>query len=89
MLVAEALAEGGVLLGLPRPVAEQLAAHTVLGAGRLLVETGRAPEQLRAAVTSPGGTTAEALRQLESRATRSAVIEAVAASARRSRELNG
>ena len=87
MMVAEAMTEGGVLLGLPRSVAQELAAYTLLGSGRLLVGSGQTPEQVRAAVTSPGGTTAEGLRQLEAHGARAAFIEAVAASARRSREL--
>lgn len=87
MLVAEAMTDAGVLLGLPRRVAAELVAQTILGAGRLLAETGQAPEQVRAAVTSPGGTTAAALRRLELAGTRSAFIEAVAASAERSQQL--
>ncbi|HTV11573.1 MAG TPA: pyrroline-5-carboxylate reductase [Acidimicrobiales bacterium] len=88
-LVVEAMTEAGVLLGLPRQVASKLVAQTLLGAGRLLVETGQSPQDLRAAVTSPGGTTAAALRELERNGVRSAFIEAVAASAARSRELSG
>ena len=88
-LVAEALVEGGVLQGLPRDVSATLAAHTLLGAARLLVESDQGPEALRAAVTSPGGTTAAGLRALESRAVRSAVLEAVAAATERSRALGG
>ena len=86
-LVAEALVDAGVLNGLPRPVARRLAAQTILGAGRMLAEGAEPPETLRAAVTSPGGTTAAGLRALEARASRSAVIEAVTASAERSAEL--
>jgi len=86
-LVAEALAEAGVAAGLPRQVAQQLVGQTLLGAARLLAGTGRTAEELRAEVTSPGGTTAAGLRQLEARAVRSAFIEAVLAAADRSREL--
>ena len=86
-LVAEALIEGGVLAGLPRDVAVTLATQTLLGAGRMLVETGDTPEALRAQVTSPGGTTAAGLRALEAAGVRSAFLEAVAAATARSREL--
>ncbi len=86
-LVAEALIEGGVLAGLPRDVAVALATQTLAGAGRMLVETGATPEELRAQVTSPGGTTAAGLRALEAAGVRSAFLEAVAAATARSKEL--
>ena len=86
-LVAEALIDAGVVAGLPRPVSQALATQTVLGAARLLAESGDGPEVLRAAVTSPGGTTAAGIRTLEARGIRSAFIEAVAAATERSREL--
>ena len=86
-LVAEALIEGGVLAGLPRDVSVELATHTLLGASRLLAESGLTPEALRAQVTSPGGTTAAGLRVLEAGGVRSAFLEAVAAATERSREL--
>jgi pyrroline-5-carboxylate reductase len=86
-LVAEALTDAGVLVGLPRELSYRLVAQTVLGSARLLSESGSGPEALRAAVTSPGGTTAAGLRQLEACRTRSAFIEAVAAATERSREL--
>jgi len=86
-LLAEAMIEAGVEQGLDRQVSRLLVNHTLLGAARLLVETGEAPEALRAAVTSPGGTTAAGLRVLERSAVRSAVIEAVAAASERSRRL--
>jgi pyrroline-5-carboxylate reductase len=86
-LVTEALIEGGVAAGLPRPVSETLAIQTLVGAATLLAESGDTAEQLRAAVTSPGGTTAAGLRALERAATRSAFIEAVLAATHRSREL--
>jgi len=86
-LVAEALVEAGVLVGLPREVSRSLVRQTLLGSARLLAESDQEPEALRAAVTSAGGTTAAGLRVLESRATRSAFIEAVAAATERSRQL--
>jgi pyrroline-5-carboxylate reductase len=86
-LVAEALIEAGVLAGLPRDVSVILTTQTLLGSARLLVETGETPEALRAAVTSPGGTTAAGLRALEHAGVRSAFLDAVAAATERSREL--
>jgi len=86
-LVAEAMAEAGVLGGLPRDVAETLAFQTLLGSARLLVERGDGPATLRAAVTSPGGTTAAGLRELERHGVRAAFLEAVMAATTRSREL--
>jgi len=88
-LVAEAMAEAGVLAGLPRDVAETLAFQTLLGAAKLLVESGENPAALRAAVTSPGGTTAAGLRELERGGVRAAFLDAVTAAAQRSRELSG
>ena len=86
-LVVEALIEAGVAAGLPRPTADALARQTLLGAARLLTESGDQPETLRAAVTSPGGTTAAGLRSLEAHKVRSAFIEAVLAATQRSQEL--
>src|SRR5579875_3371065 len=86
-LVAEALIEAGVAAGLDRETSRQLVIATLAGSGALLVETSRPPEELRAEVTSPGGTTAAGLRTLEARAVRSAFLEAVAAATERSRQL--
>ena len=86
-LVAEALIEAGVLMGLDRVTSSALARQTLLGAGRLLDDSGESPADLRAAVTSPAGTTAAGLRVLEQRAVRAAFIDAVAAATERSREL--
>lgn len=86
-LVAEALIDAGVLAGLPREVSVRLALQTVAGAGRLLVESGETPEALRAAVTSPGGTTAAGLRVLEDHGLRAAFLAAVTAATARSQEL--
>ena len=86
-LVAEALIDAGVLAGLPRVVSEALVVQTLLGAATLLAESGDSAETLRAAVTSPGGTTAAGLRVLEERAVRAAFLDAVTAATERSREL--
>ena len=86
-LVVEALIEAGVHQGLSRDVAHQLVVGTFEGSAALLVSTGDSPEELRHQVTSPGGTTAAGLRTLESRAVRSAFIDAVAAAAERSRQM--
>jgi pyrroline-5-carboxylate reductase len=86
-LVAEALIEAGVLVGLPRPISSELAVQTLLGAARLLAEGDDGPEALRAAVTSPGGTTAAGLRALEQAGVRAAILDAVVAATERSREL--
>jgi pyrroline-5-carboxylate reductase len=88
-LMMEALADGGVLCGLPRKLALDLAVQTVLGAAELAKATSEHPAILREMVTSPGGTTAAALAVLEQRGTRSAFLEAVRAAERRSRELAG
>jgi pyrroline-5-carboxylate reductase len=86
-LVAEAMIEAGVAAGLPRDISRRLVVATLLGSARMLDETGDDPAVLRAAVTSPGGTTAAALRTLEFKSVRSAFIEAVAAATERSRQL--
>lgn len=86
-LVAEALIDAGVLAGLPRATSSALVLQTLLGSARLLTESGQGPEALRAAVTSPGGTTAAGLQALEERAVRASFAEAVQAATRRSREL--
>jgi pyrroline-5-carboxylate reductase len=86
-LVAEALVEAGVQMGLTREVSRTLVVETMAGSAALLKETGREPDALRAMVTSPAGTTAAGIRTLESRAVRSAFMEAVAAATERSRNL--
>ena len=88
-LLAEALIDAGVHAGLARSTSRALVVQTLLGSARLLAESGDDAEQLRAAVTSPGGTTAAGLRVLEGRAVRGAVVDAVLAAAQRSRELGG
>jgi pyrroline-5-carboxylate reductase len=86
-LVVEALIEAGVHQGLSREVSRQLVVATFEGSAALLSETGESPEELRAQVTSPGGTTAAGLRVLENRAVRAAFLDAVAAAAELSRQL--
>jgi pyrroline-5-carboxylate reductase len=86
-LVVEALIDAGVLVGLPRDIAAALAVQTLLGSARLLAETGEEPSALRAAVTSPGGTTAAGLLALERGGVRAALLEAVSASAERASAL--
>lgn len=83
----QALADGGVNAGLPRGLANDLAAQTVLGAAKLVLESGRHPAVLRDEVTSPGGTTAKALAVFEKKGMKGTVIEAVLAAAARSAEL--
>jgi len=88
-VLIEALADGGVLMGLPRPQAMRLAIQTVRGSAVLLQETGQHPGQMKDAVSSPGGTTITALAALEAAGFRHAAISAVKAAATRSRELSG
>jgi pyrroline-5-carboxylate reductase len=87
--VIEALTDGGVREGLPRPLALQLAAQTVAGAAAMVIQGGEHPAALRDQVTSPGGTTIAAVAKLEEKGLRSALIEAVRAATERSRELRG
>ncbi len=86
-LMVEALADGGVKVGLSRPVAELLAVQTVLGAARMLSESGEHPARLKDRVASPGGTTIAGLHQLEEGRLRATLIAAVEAATNRSREL--
>lgn len=86
-LIAEALTEAGVLNGLDRQTATTLADQTLLGAARLLTETDQGAANLRAAVTSPGGTTAAGLAVLERAGVRAALLDAVTASRQRSEAL--
>ena len=86
-LVAEAMADGAVAAGLPRPLAQHLAHRTLAGTATLLHERELHPGQLKDMVTSPAGTTIAGLRQLERAGLRSALLEAVVAAAERSREL--
>lgn len=86
-LVVEALADGAVAAGLPRDQAMTLAAQTVMGTGKYLLQTGEHPGQLKDRVCSPAGTTIEGVRALEEGGLRNALIDAVLRAARRSQEL--
>ncbi|MFN0091469.1 MAG: pyrroline-5-carboxylate reductase [Acidimicrobiales bacterium] len=86
-LVAEALIEAGVLAGLARDIAERLAVATLAGSAELLAASDRPAASLRADVTSPGGTTAAGLRELERAGVRAALLDAVMAATERSRQL--
>lgn len=86
-MVIDAMADGGVLMGLPRDVSIRLAAQTLLGAARTILETGEHPGRMKDMVCSPGGTTIEAVRVLEESGMRAAFINAVEASALKSKEL--
>ena len=83
----EALIDGGVLVGLKRDIARELAIQTVLGAAQLMKETGKHPGELRDQVTSPGGTTITALKALEETGMRDAVMSAVLVCTERAKEL--
>ena len=85
--LAETLMAAGAEVGLSPEMADALTRQTLLGAARLLVESGEPPADLRAAVTSPGGTTARGIAELEARGAAAAFIAAVAAATERSREL--
>jgi pyrroline-5-carboxylate reductase len=85
--IIEALAEAGVKAGLPRQLALELAAQTVYGAAKMVLETKEHPGKLRDMVTSPGGTTIEGLHALEEGKLRATLMNAVAAATARSREL--
>ena len=85
--VVEAMIEAGVHLGLPRDVATELVVQTMLGSAKLLRETGEHPTVLRERVTSPGGTTAAAIRELEEHKVRAAFMIAMEAARNRSRDL--
>jgi pyrroline-5-carboxylate reductase len=86
-LLAEAMIEAGILLGLSREVSTQLVVQTMLGTARLLRDEGIHPVELREQVTSPGGTTIRAIQELETAGVRAAFLNAIQAAMERSREL--
>jgi len=87
--LVEAMIDAGILLGLPRTLAADLIVQTALGAAVMLRDSGEHPVQLREAVTSPGGTTIAAVRELERHGVRAALIAAIEAAHARSVELGG
>jgi len=87
--LVEAMVDAGILLGLPRTLAADLIVQTALGAAVMLRDSGEHPVQLREAVTSPGGTTIAAIRELERHGVRAALIAAIEAAHARSVELGG
>jgi len=86
-VVAEALSDAGVRVGLPRDVAHLLAAQTMLGVGRMLADTGMHPALLKEAVTSPGGTSIAGVHAMERGGIRALIMDAVQAATERSTEL--
>jgi pyrroline-5-carboxylate reductase len=86
-LLAEAMIDACILLGLSRDVASELIVQTMLGSAKMLRDTGKHPVELREMVTSPGGTTIAAIRQLEQAGVRAAFLNAIDAAAKRSAEL--
>ncbi|MBA2530189.1 MAG: pyrroline-5-carboxylate reductase [Euzebyales bacterium] len=88
-LLAEAMIDAGILLGLSRDVATQLVIQTMVGSAKMLRDTGQHPVELREAVTSPGGTTIAAVRVLEEQRVRAAFLNAIEAASHRSTELAG
>jgi pyrroline-5-carboxylate reductase len=85
--VIEALSDGGVKMGLPRDISTKLAAQTVLGSAKMVLETGMHPGELRDFVTSPGGTTIAGLHALEKGSIRNALIDAVETATKKSKRL--
>jgi pyrroline-5-carboxylate reductase len=85
--LVEAMIDAGILLGLPRAIAAELIVQTAVGSAKMLRESGEHPVQLREAVTSPGGTTIAAIRELENHGVRAALLAALEAARDRSKEL--
>ncbi len=87
-IIMDALADGGVKMGLPRKVSLKLAAQMVLGSAKLVLETGKHPGELKDMVASPGGTTITAIHEIESSKLRATLISAVEAATLKSRSMN-
>jgi pyrroline-5-carboxylate reductase len=87
-MFVEALTDAGVKQGIPRPIAFRLAAQTIFGAAKLVIESGKHPAILRDEVTTPGGTAIAAVAELESHGLRTMLINAVATATARSKELS-
>lgn len=87
-IIIEALADGGVKMGIPRDIAQKLAAQTVLGSAKLLLETNKHPGELKDMVATPGGTTITAIHEIESAKLRATLIRAVEAASLKSKSLN-
>ena len=87
--LVEAMTDAGILLGLPRALAHDLIVQTAIGAATMLRDSGEHPVKLREAVSSPAGTTVNAIRELEKHGVRAAFLDALEAARDRSRELAG
>ncbi len=87
-MVIEAMTDGGVKMGIPRPAALRLSAQTVLGAAKLVLETGKHPAILKDEVTTPGGTAIAAIHELEAKGLRTVLIDAIQTATNRSKELS-
>ncbi|PNR93191.1 pyrroline-5-carboxylate reductase [Petrotoga sp. 9PWA.NaAc.5.4] len=87
-IMIEALSDGGVLMGLPRALSTELAARTLVGAAKMVLESGKHPGELKDMVTSPGGTAIRGIENLESHGIRGILMDAVKEATKRARELN-
>jgi pyrroline-5-carboxylate reductase len=87
-IMIEALADGGVKMGIPRDISQKLAAQTLLGSAKLLLETNKHPGELKDMVATPGGTTITAIHEIESAKLRATLIRAVEAATLKSKSLN-
>jgi len=87
-IIIEALADGGVLMGLPRDLSLEFAARTVLGSAKMVLESNKHPGELKDMVTSPGGTAIRGIEVLENRGIRGIIMNAVKEAANRSQEIN-